>query len=109
MNALAAQAPLNPLHAAGRKTPRNASRGFTFCARARRSLSAGSKEEIGQLIERINHLSAHNDERCDHQIKAKMHCQGGAQKFFLQPSRNDAGTGTKLMSYWRGRFAECLF
>ena len=74
--------------------------------RARESLSADSEEEIGQLIERINHFSAHEHERCDHQIKAKMHCQGDAQKFFLQPSRNDAGTGTELMSYWRGRFAE---
>jgi hypothetical protein len=40
------------------------------------------KYERGQLIERVDDLQAHKNERCDHQIKAKMH-EELATKCFL--------------------------
>jgi hypothetical protein len=32
-----------------------------------------SENQRRQLVERVDGLQAHNNERCDHQIKAKMH------------------------------------
>jgi hypothetical protein len=31
------------------------------------------ENERRQLVQRVDRLQAHNNERCDHQIKAKMH------------------------------------
>jgi hypothetical protein len=59
-----------------------------------------SKEEIGELIERVKNLNAHDEERCDHHIEAKMHC-GLCSKAFFRPAHFAQGPGTKLMSYWR--------
>jgi D-aminopeptidase len=38
------------------------------------------------LVERVENLQAHEDERCVHQIKAKMH-EGLKAKYFLRPAR----------------------
>jgi hypothetical protein len=51
---------------------------------ARQDLHARSQEEIGQLVKRISHLDAQNDERSDHQIEAEMHRRRWT-KCFLQP------------------------
>ena len=40
------------------------------------------ENERGQLVERVDGLQAHENERYDHQIKAKMH-EGLATKCFL--------------------------
>jgi hypothetical protein len=40
------------------------------------------ENERGQLVERVDGLQAHDNERCDHQIKAKMHGRI-ATKIFL--------------------------
>jgi hypothetical protein len=51
-----------------------------------------SKEEIGELIERVKNFDAHDEERCDHHIEAKMHC-GLCSKAFLRPAHLCAGAG----------------
>jgi hypothetical protein len=42
----------------------------------------GLENQRGQLVERVDGLQAHNNERHDHQIKAKMH-EGLATKIIL--------------------------
>jgi hypothetical protein len=32
-----------------------------------------SQKQSGQLIERVGHFGAKDEERCDHQIEAEMH------------------------------------
>jgi hypothetical protein len=46
----------------------------------------GLENEHGQLVERVDRLQAHNNERYDHQIKAKMH-EGLAIKCLLPRAR----------------------
>jgi hypothetical protein len=55
----------------------------------RDSVSRADLEEvIGQLIERVSHLHAQNDERSDHQIEAEMH-EGLEPKADVRPTRRD--------------------
>ena len=52
------------------------------------AFSAQLQEIVGELIERIGHFHAENDERRDHQIEAKMH--GGFEpNALLRPTRRD--------------------
>src|SRR6516165_6009104 len=51
---------------------------------ARQDLPVRSQEEIGQLVKRISHLDAQNDERSNHQIEAEMHRRRWT-KCFLRP------------------------
>jgi hypothetical protein len=44
--------------------------------------ASDSENERGQMVERVDRLEAHKNERYDHQIKAKMH-EGLATKCFL--------------------------
>lgn len=52
--------------------------------RARQDLPVRSQKEIGQLVKRIGHLDAQNDERSNHQIEAEMHRRRWT-KCFLRP------------------------
>lgn len=53
------------------------------CAKAR-----ALENERGQLIERVAELQAHQDERCDHQIKAGVH--GELENQMLLVARADS-------------------
>jgi hypothetical protein len=41
--------------------------------RCRRLCAGDLQHQASQLIERVNNLHAHQNERCDHEIKSKMH------------------------------------
>jgi hypothetical protein len=86
---------LKSSNAAGQK-PRDIFAGFCLSAcepvgsRCRssqpdRAEDLSSQEDIGKLIERVKDFDARDDERCDHQIEAKMHC-GHCSKAFLRPA-----------------------
>jgi|SRR6266478_201663 uncharacterized Zn-finger protein len=83
------------------ENPASRSRGFRYCGSQTfvQAAQPPSKEKIGDLIERVKNLNAHDDERCDHQIETKMHCDL-CSKAFMRHARL-RGPGTKLMSYWR--------
>jgi hypothetical protein len=81
---LTAPRALKSSDAASRK-PREPLAGFSL-SRQQAFVQAAqppSKEKIGDLIERVKHLNAHDDERCDHQIETKMHC-GLCSKAFMR-------------------------
>jgi hypothetical protein len=48
------------------------------------------ENERGQLVERVDGLEAHQNERYDHQIKAKMH-EGLATRCLLPRARSAQG------------------
>jgi hypothetical protein len=57
--------------------------------------ASDSENERGQMVERVDRLEAHKNERYDHQIKAKMH-EGLATKYFLPRARIAQGREPKL-------------
>jgi hypothetical protein len=67
--------PLNP-QTLPAENPASRSRGFRYYGSQAfvQAAQSPSKEKIGDLIERVKNLNAHDDERCDHQIETKMHC-----------------------------------
>ena len=57
------------------------------------------REKIGDLIERVKNLNAHDDERCDHQIETKMHVDL-EPNIYLRPPQFCGRPGAKLNTHW---------
>jgi hypothetical protein len=92
---LTAPRALKSSDAASRK-PREPLAGFSLSWQLgiRSGRSAPSKEKIGDLIERVKDLNAHDDERCDHQIETKMHCDLCSKAFMRHARLRAAGNQT---------------
>ena len=80
-----------------KKMPKDCQAASIAPLRWRCSRAWNLENERGQLIERVNDLDAHENERCDHQIEAKMHERFETKKLPL--ARADLAKAVNQIQY----------